>query len=217
MDFLKIIQSLQDLVYEIVVWALLLPKTILRAVLRPDLMTAYVNQEWGKEPEEQFDEYLSPTLFFLLVAVLPSAMFTWMTDASFAPNSAWAQLTESNLITSTITTTITLLIYLVWLEWLNKRPLRRSGLKRLFFIQCYLITPPQLIYILLVFWGMNSIGYYNIAIIGAVLLIIYESFAFKDELKVSWWKGLGYAALPYLIFTIFSAVYYWLFMAFSAG
>lgn len=206
MDFLKLIQSLQDLIYEVVVWVLLLPKTVIRAIFRPAWMVKYVNQEWDKKPEEQFDEYMPPALFFLAMAVLPSALFTWAQDMNFDLLTSLGQLTEGNLITSALTTLISILIYLVWIEWLHKHPLKRSGLKRLFMIQCYLVTPPQLIYLLLIFFGWGTLGSLSVSLIGMALLIFYESFAFQDELKVSWWKGLWYATIPYLVFFMVGGV-----------
>lgn len=197
MDLLKLIQSLQELIYELVVWALLLPKTLLRAVFRPDLTVKYVNGEWKKEPEEQFDEYLAPAAFFIIVAVLPAAAIAVMSGTSIAVAPA---VTEADLFYSVLVMLITMLIYLAWIEWLNKRPLKRSGLKRLFYIQCYLVSSAQLVYTLLLLFALNLLGLFTIALLGMAILIFYESFAFKDELNVGWWKGLWYAALPYLAF-----------------
>lgn len=146
MDLLKIIQSLQDFMYELVVWILLLPKTILRAVFRPGLMVSYVNQEWEKAESDRFDEYLSPALFLLVVAVVPNTLFNWMGRALVSTDLA-AQLTENNLVASTMAVLTCLLVFLFWLQILSRKPVRRSMLKRLFFIQCYLVAPAQLIYL----------------------------------------------------------------------
>ncbi|NJN79267.1 MAG: hypothetical protein HC797_01635 [Anaerolineales bacterium] len=202
MDFLKLIQSLEDLLYEFIVWALLLPKTLIRATFRPDWMVSYVNQQWDKKPEEQYDEYITPGLFFIAMAVLPSALLTWAQNMEFDLLQSLTQINENNLITSALTTLISILIYLIWLKWLNKHTIKRSGLKRLFMIQCYLVTPPQLIYILLIVLGWGELGSVSVSLAGTALLVFYESFAFKDEMKVSWWKGLWYAAIPYLAFFV---------------
>jgi hypothetical protein len=196
MDFVKLIQSLQELVFEIVVWVLLLPKTFFRALLRPDLMVKYVNSEFQKEPEKQFDDFVPPVLFYLMLAVVPAAFYTWTGQGATEEGDLPFQLTENNVLTSVLTTLISLLIYLVWIEGLNKRPLRRSGLRRLFFIQCYLVTPAQLIYTLLLAAGFDFIHPIILGLSGTLVLISYEAFAFSDELKVSLMKGLWYAALP---------------------
>lgn len=204
MDFLKLIQSLQDLIFEMVVWALLIPKTIFQSIFCPAWMVNYVNQEFEKPADEQFDEYMPPGLFFLAMAVIPSALFAWVQNMDFNLIESLSQLNETNLLTSAFTTLISILIYLVWIKWLNKHPVKRSGLKRLFMIQCYLVTPPQLLYLLLVFFGWGGSGNIFVPLIGTALLIFYESFAFQDELKVSWLKGLGYAAIPYFVFSAIS-------------
>jgi hypothetical protein len=198
MDFVKMIQSLQDLVFEIVVWVLLLPKTFFRALLRPDLMVKYVNSEFQKEPEKQFDEFVPPVLFYLMLAVIPAALYTWTGQGAAEESEPLFGLTENNVLMSVLTTLISLLIYLVWIEGLNKRPLRRSGLRRLFFIQCYLVTPAQLLYTLLLVAGLDFINPIILGLLGILVLISYEAFAFSDELKVGLIRGLWYAALPQL-------------------
>ncbi|MFN3490617.1 MAG: hypothetical protein ACK40V_00185 [Anaerolineales bacterium] len=207
MDFLKLIQSLQDLIFEVVVWALLIPKTIIRTIFRPKWMVQYVNQEFEKPEEKQFDEYMPPGLFFLAMAVIPSALLTWMQGMNFNFAESLSQLSESNLITSALTTLISILIYLVWIKWLSKHPVKRSGLKRLFMIQCYLVTPPQLLYVLFIFFGWGTVDSLPLALLGMAMLIFYESFAFEDEMKVNWWKGLWYAAIPYVVFFVLAVLF----------
>lgn len=206
MDFLKLIQSLQDLIFETVVWALLIPKTILRAMLRPRWMVQYVNEEFDKPEEKQFDEYMPPGLFFLAMAVIPSALLTWAQGMNVDFVQSLSQLNEANLIVSALSTLISILIYLVWIKWLSKSPVKRSGLKRLFMIQCYLVTPPQLLYVLFLFFGWGTVDSLPLALLGMAALIFYESFAFEDELKVTWLKGLWYAALPYVAFFVVTLV-----------
>ena len=201
MDLLKIIQSLQDFMYELVVWILLLPKTILRAVFRPGLMVSYVNQEWEKDESDRFDEYLAPALFLLVVAVVPNTLFNWMGRALVSTDLA-AQLTENNLVASTMAVLTCLLVFLFWLQILSRKPVRRSMLKRLFFIQCYLVAPAQLIYLLLALVGMNTVSSWVIWVVNILITTFYEAFAFRDELKVGWFKGWLLAILPYGVLTI---------------
>ncbi len=76
MDFGKLFQSVEDAVYEVMVWILLLPKTLIRSLFRPRWVIQYVNEEWEKKTEDRFDEYLSPVLLWLMVAVLPLTVST---------------------------------------------------------------------------------------------------------------------------------------------
>jgi len=196
MDILKIIQSLQDFMYELVVWVLLLPKTIFRAVFQPGQMVAYVNVEWEKRNEDRFDDYLSPALFLLVVAVVPSTLFDWM-GRTFALTDIAAQLTEDNLVNSTLAVLVCLLFYLFWMQILSRNPVRRSTLKRLFFIQCYVVAPAHLIYLLLAAIGFNTIGTGFVWALNIFVTTFYEAFAFRDELKIGWFKSWMFAILPY--------------------
>ena len=201
MDILKIIQSLQDFMYELVVWVLLLPKTIFNAVIRPGWMVGYVNREWTKTADERFDEFLSPALFLLVVAVIPNALFNWM-GKDIVTSDITAQLTEDNLVASTLSVLVCLLVYLFWLQLLSKQPVRRSTLKRLFYIQCYVVAPAQLIYILLAAFGLNTIGAYLVWAINIFITTFYEAFAFRDELKIGLFKGWLFALLPYAVLAL---------------
>lgn len=201
MDILKIIQSLQDFMYELVVWVLLLPKTIFNAVIRPGWMVDYVNREWNKTADERFDEFLSPALFLLVVAVIPNTLFNWMGKEILTSDIA-AQLTEDNLVASTLSVLVCLLVYLFWLQLLSKQPVRRSTLKRLFYIQCYVVAPAQLIYILLAAFGLNTIGAYLVWAINIFITTFYEAFAFRDELKIGLFKGWLFALLPYAVLAL---------------
>jgi hypothetical protein len=73
MDFIQTLHSLEEAVYEIVTWVLFLPKTFVKVFFRPDWIQAYVTAEFDKEPAERFQAYLSPILFWLIVAVVPYA------------------------------------------------------------------------------------------------------------------------------------------------
>ena len=76
MDIGKLFQSIEDAVYEVMVWIMLLPKTFIRSMFRPGWAIQYVNEEWEKKPDDRFDEFLSPVLLWLIVAVFPLTIST---------------------------------------------------------------------------------------------------------------------------------------------
>ncbi len=64
-----------------------------------------------------------------------------------------------------------------------------------------------MLYTLLLAFGWYRINPYVLGLMGTVILTAYESFAFRDELKVTWVKGLWYAALPQIaLFVIFLVI-----------
>ncbi|MFC6839821.1 hypothetical protein [Xanthomonas theicola] len=56
MDFLKILKSFEDFVYEALIWLILLPQTLLRIVFSPRRMASYAERELASADDEQRDE-----------------------------------------------------------------------------------------------------------------------------------------------------------------
>jgi hypothetical protein len=70
MDFFKLIQSLDELLYEIVSWFLFYPITLWRAVTRPVQTMLRVESELHKEEDLQFDDMIGPPLFLFLTLLV---------------------------------------------------------------------------------------------------------------------------------------------------
>lgn len=66
MDFLKILRSFEELMYEVMTWLLFYPRTLLRVLTRPQATLDYAMAEQADEPDDQFVDTLSPPLFLLL-------------------------------------------------------------------------------------------------------------------------------------------------------
>ena len=73
MDFLKLIQSLDDLLYEIMSWLIFYPVTLWRALTRPLKMMDYSDVEQGDASDQQYTDTLSPPLFLLLSLIIVHA------------------------------------------------------------------------------------------------------------------------------------------------
>src|SRR5262247_4893054 len=73
----KLLKTLEGAVFEMALWVLLLPKTLLRVLRRPVWVLDYTTAEMAKPESERFDDYLSPVSFWLLVAVGP---YLWATS-----------------------------------------------------------------------------------------------------------------------------------------
>lgn len=77
MDPQKLLKSLEGAVFELALWVLLLPKTLVQVLRRPVWVLDYTTAEMAKPEAERFDDYLSPVAFWLLVAVGP---YLWATS-----------------------------------------------------------------------------------------------------------------------------------------
>ncbi len=199
MDFSKLFQSVEDAVYEVMVWVLLLPKTLIRSMFRPRWAIQYVNEEWEKKPEDRFDEFLSPVLLWLLVAVLPLTVSTILQNGNIKTVQDLVGALHDGLLSQTLYAVIIPFTYITWLEWVSNRPVRKSTLRRSFYIHCYALAPAQFIYgvfAILTIWNDVFIFF---QVLSTILLVIYEIFVFQAELKITFGKALLYATIPQLV------------------
>lgn len=76
MDFMKLLKSLEELLFELVSWLLFYPLTVWRSVTRPLSMMRYADLELGDRLEDQYDDTISPPLFLLLTLLLSQGLST---------------------------------------------------------------------------------------------------------------------------------------------
>ena len=196
MDFGKLFQSIEDAVYEIIVWILLLPKTLFRSMFRPRWAIQYVHEELSKKPEDRFDEFLSPVLLWLIVAVLPLTISTIIRDGNVLTLNELIQALSNGLLSQALYAMITPLAYIVWMESMGSQPIRKSTLKTSFYLHCYALAPAQFLYGLCAILTLWNNLFLLLLPLSAILLVIYESFIFEREMKISYGKALLYAVAP---------------------
>ncbi|HNK63155.1 MAG TPA: hypothetical protein PKL78_11415 [Anaerolineales bacterium] len=199
MEFDKIFKSVEEAVYEVMVWLLLLPKTFIRTMTHPIDAMDYINAEWEKNPDDRFDEYLSPVLLWLLSAVIPITFFVSIASGAEDVSKKFTDL----IYPITFYMMVIPFVYIAWMEWLNKEPVRRSTLKVSFYRHCYALAPAQLLTIL----SLGAVFIHWIFILlPALILPAYEAVVFKAELEVSYFKAFLYACIPQIAVLIFIVV-----------
>jgi hypothetical protein len=77
---MKAVEDFEKIIYKILLWFILIPKTIIKIIINPSWATKYVSDELQQTGDKRFDEYMSPLLLFLLVILIP------ILGISFAPN-----------------------------------------------------------------------------------------------------------------------------------
>ena len=70
MNFMGLLKSLDDLLYEVMSWLIFWPLTLWRAVRHPLAMMRYADDELNDAPEDQYKAVLSPPLFLLLSLII---------------------------------------------------------------------------------------------------------------------------------------------------
>ena len=76
-----VLQDFEKLIYKVLMWIILLPKTIVQITLDPKWAPGYITDELDESNpanhgQVQFDEYMSPVILLLVVALLPALGFS---------------------------------------------------------------------------------------------------------------------------------------------
>ena len=147
MDFVRIIRSLEELLYEAMTWIIFYPRTMLRILFNPTRMTLYSDEELGDAPEQQYTDSLSPPLLLMLTIVLTHGIELGAglsATSSLRKGSVLANFMadEQNLliVRALVTAIIPLVIALIALQS-QRKPLDRNSLRQPFFSQCFLVSP----------------------------------------------------------------------------
>ena len=199
MDFGKLFQSVEDAVYEVMVWIMLLPKTLFRSMFRPRWAIQYVDEELSKQPEDRFDEFLSPVLLWLIAAVLPLTVSTLLKDGSIQTIDELINALRNGLLSQALYATLIPFTYIVWMAWMSDHPVKRSSLRVSFYKHCYALAPAQFIYGVFAILSLWSNFFLLLLPFSTILLVIYEAFVFQAEMKTSYGKALLYTCAPQLV------------------
>jgi hypothetical protein len=68
---IQLFQTLDALLYDIILWIVLTPKTFLKTLIAPKWVRRYVYSELEKRREERYESYMPPITFFVIVGILP--------------------------------------------------------------------------------------------------------------------------------------------------
>ena len=71
-SLVNVLEDFEKLAYKILMWVILVPKTVVKVVVDPGFVPGYVKGELASEKGKQFDEYISPMLLYLGVTLLPA-------------------------------------------------------------------------------------------------------------------------------------------------
>jgi hypothetical protein len=145
MDFLRIIRSLEELLYEVMGWLVFYPRTLWRIVVDPVSMMRYSDREQGDAPERQYADTLSPPLFLMLTVLVAHgfalAMGAKLPEARTAIAKLLLSSEQNLLILRSILFSIFALVAATTLIRRQRRELDRNTLRAPFYTQCYLTAP----------------------------------------------------------------------------
>lgn len=208
MNFLAILKSLDDLLYEVMSWLIFYPVTLWRAVRHPLTMMRYADTELKDAPERQYTDVLSPPQFLLVTLILSHLIELAVIGDSplVADRHGIAMLIsdDTNLIALRMIAFATYpLVMAVRMVRAKKQKLDRDTLKLPFYSQCYAATPLALMTSLAATFlqcrpqGAQVAGLILLAVAIPWFLSV-EIAWFRRELRVGWARAAGHALRGYV-------------------
>lgn len=156
MDFLKIVKSIEELLYEVMAWLVFYPRTLWRTIRHPSEMMKYSEAEQTEAPEQQYNDTLSPPLFLMLSILIAHAIEVAMHERIVLHSGGIAgELVKSHeylLMLRAIAFSIVPLMFAVALLKGLGRTIDREKLRGPFYSQCYVAAPFALAF------GLSSVA-----------------------------------------------------------
>ncbi|WP_426167576.1 hypothetical protein [Sandarakinorhabdus sp. DWP1-3-1] len=207
MDFLKLLRSFEDLLFELLSWVIYYPLTLWRVITRPLEMLRYSNHEETEALKERYTDTLSPPLFLLVTIALlhwlELAFGTYALPASTAIARA-ITASDENLIIARSVLFALLPLFAAWrYVSASGRPLDRKNLRPPFNGQCYLAA----VYALLLSGAISTAKLHpgTIAIAAELLAVAatgwylaIQTQQFRASLGCSTLRAAGLAVRSYL-------------------
>jgi hypothetical protein len=142
MDFMKLLKSFEDFIFEAASWLIFYPLTLGRIMLKPLRTMEYSDREQNDDNEHRYDDALSPPLLLMITILLSNLISA---AAHIPPPDATSSMlktitaTQQNL--TLFRTLLFSLIPLIAASSLARRQgkkLSRQTLRAPFYAQCYL-------------------------------------------------------------------------------
>lgn len=204
MDFLKILKSFEEFLYEAVTWLVFFPRTLWRVTLHPQRMARYADDELGDPLRSQFTDALSPPLFLLLAVLLAHALEIATHAAMPATANELSRAVfgsqQNLLIYRAITFGIWPLIATVYLLHRTRTPLDRETMRRPFYVQCYLAAPFAIalssgaVFVRMKDPATQLVGLAVMAL-ACLWYVCVQAHWFRLGLQLPWWRAIGATVL----------------------
>jgi hypothetical protein len=143
MEFMKLLQSLDDFLYEVVSWVIFYPLTLVRSIAKPIEMLRYSDRELLEPDEEQYTDTFSPPIFLLVTLLLMHVLEKVIQPQVKLP-SLLSKDTDVLLFRGVIFSVFPVFMAVDLLRHQHKR-IDRVTLRPLFYGQCFITAPFALV------------------------------------------------------------------------
>ena len=205
MDFFKLMQSLDELLFEIVSWFLFYPLTLWRMIRLPLKTMASADIELKETQQRQFDDTIPPPLFlaltFVVISIVELTVLGHSYLASVNPELSRKIGSDANLTVLRIVM-ISLLPLTAAIRLLRARGthIDRPAIKAPFYSQCYAAALFGIMLALAFVAEGRELSYTGPAFLSVMALaflwlFLIEAHWFAAQLKVSFVRGAWQAAI----------------------
>ena len=221
MDVTKLLQALEEIIFEVACLAVLLPKTFFRLAFSPRKAHAYVIEELQKKPADRFDRFTSPLILWSIVGILPHFIIL----SIYAANPEISKLLAANtddflfkmlalpaeirfVALSAFAVSLPLAFAVVIVRR-RKQPVAKSSLREPLYAFCYCVAPVYLAATpLWTIWLAQLQGLYPEAMetvwsMWTVALMIWivgiGAFLLRVHLGIGWGRALALVAKTYFV------------------
>lgn len=202
---MRLLKSLEELLYELVSWIVFYPLTMWHALRHPLEAMRYSEAELGDAPEDQYSDKLSPPIFLLLTLLIAHAIELALVPAEPALPAFLAD--ERNLLMfRALMFSLYPLTIAVTIVRVRAARLDRETLRRPFYSQCYVAAPFVLgldIGVIIVRLGDRTgivIGLI-VAIAACFWLFTVEILWFHRKLRLSYLRASASVAFAFAVAT----------------
>lgn len=168
MIFNKIIQALEEIIYHFILWIILLPKTFYKVLFFPKWINGYLESELLKETDEQFNEYLSPILFWIIIALLPFVI-AFSRSEEIVENIVNLGKIDHVYTFFILILIVPILTFAVWVQIFKKLKFNRRELRLQIYTQFYAFSPFELFFTILLVLSTR----YNPTLIGSIIFVFF--------------------------------------------
>ncbi len=183
MDFMKLLKSLDDFLYEVVGWIIFYPITFIRSVLNPLEMLRYSDRELLEPDEEQYTDTINPPIF-LLITLLIAYLLGKVIQPQIKLSGLLSRDTDVLLFRGVVFSIFPVLMAVDLLKHQGKR-IDRVALRPLFYGQCFIAAPFALVASIAGLLVEFQKGPYVIA----GILVFFLAFCWYVAVEVVWFSS----------------------------
>lgn len=206
MNFMGLLKSLDELLYEVMSWIVFFPMTLWRVLRRPLTMMDYSDRELHQSAAEQYTDTLRPPLFLFLALLLSHALELAFIGSNelLSSKRGLAALVDDDtslVLLRLVIFSVFPLLFAVRLVRAQRKRITRDSLRQPFYAQCYAAAAFALtvgiggLFATTHHWGWSQAVGWALNLFALLVYGIVQARWFAAHLKRSLAVGFGHASI----------------------